>query len=278
VSLPKGPTAYTVATGAKKPAQTANAPGGSLNGKRKPVIVHPVMNVEPVEIDGKHFVDWLTNGRDARRFGPYPTADIAKAKANKLIAHLQPNTPTLPAIKNDVVILGGREVALDSSEGHRLVVFCTRAAENLISDAEVRAHFEIFDDAEWKAISENPALIKAIRTERFQRINSGRAARESAAKIFAKAPEVLGQHLNDPANTNVRSKVDIHRELRATVHGDGDDADAARDTERFVIRIDLSSAPGSGDDVLEIVKDITPKPPQIEHNDSEIVAASEQNQ
>jgi len=65
--------------------------------------------------------------------------------------------------------------------------------------------------------------------------------------------------------------------LRQTAHS-GDNADAARDTERFVIRIDLSAAPGGGE-VIEINKDIaTNQPKQIEHNDSKTVTASEQNQ
>jgi hypothetical protein len=162
-----------------------------------------------------------------------------------------------PAIANDTIVLHSKPVALDSPEGRRLVVSCTRAAENLISDSELRAEFEIFDDAEFKAISESPALIKAIRQERFSRINSGRAARESAAKIFAKAPEVLGRHLNDPSGS-VKGKVEIHRELRQTAHGGDNAENPANDASKFVITFHL------GADTERIEKEITPKPPQIE--------------
>jgi hypothetical protein len=227
--------------------------------------VQITLDITPIEIDGKHWVRVIVGDHELKRRGPFKDANAAKAAADRLLAQWQPNTPTVPA---NTVVLRGEPITLDSTEGHRLVVFCTRAAENLISDTEVRAHFEIFDDVEWKAISENPALIKAIRQERFARINSGRAARESAAKIFAKAPEVLAQHLNDPS-ANVRAKVDIHRELRATVHGNGADAEAARDTERFVITFNL------GSDIERIEKVITkPVPPTIENktDDGEIVA------
>jgi hypothetical protein len=188
--------------------------------------------------------------------------------------HKDLTKPALPAaVSRETVVLRGQEVELTSPEGHRLVVACTRAGENLISDADVISEFQI-SDAEWKAIAANAALGRAIKAESQRRINNGTAARESAAKIFAKAPEVLGRHLNDPA-ANARSVVEVHRELRATVHGPG--AENAPDAgQPFIIKIDLSAAPGG--EVLEIHKDLTkPALPAIEHNDSESVV-EEQDQ
>jgi hypothetical protein len=217
------------------------------------VIVYPAVQVEPIKVDGQWFVDTTMNGRLTKRRGPFADADKAKAVADLIIKEF---TPTVPAIKNDdTIVLNGNK--LSSDLGRKLVVWACRAAENLVADAEVRAEFEIFDDAEWKAISEHPGLIKSLRQERFARISSGRALRESAAKIVAKGPTQLGRHLESPA-TSPKHLVEIHRELRQTAHG-GDGAESpAGAAERFSIVFHL------GADVERIEKTIEPRPKQIE--------------
>lgn len=218
------------------------------------MIVHPIIQVESIEVDGQWFVDTMMNGRLTKRRGPF-SADKAKAAADLLVKEF---TPTLPATTNDdTIILNSKPVKLSSDLGRKLVVWACRAAENLVTDAEVRAEFELFDDTEWKAVSEHPGLIKALRQERFARINSGRAFRESAAKIVAKGPAELGKHLFNPA-TSPKHKTELHRELRQSAHGNGEEspADAA---QLFHIVINLGE-----NEKFEREVQLTPKPPQIE--------------
>jgi len=243
------------------------------------VDIPTTLHAEPIEVAGKWFVDITIGGLKLTPKGPFKDADAAKAAIGRLAQNWPKSTLPVPAAKppavsHETVLLHGQEVELTSPEGHRLVVACTRAGESLISDADVISEFQI-SDSEWKAIAANAALGRAIKAESQRRINNGVAARESAAKIWAKAPEVLGKHLNDPA-ANARSVVEIHRELRATVHGPG--AENTPDAgQPFIIRIDLSGGSGNSDEVIEIVKDLTPKPPQIEGEiDGEVVAISEQ--
>jgi hypothetical protein len=210
------------------------------------------MSVEPVEIDGKWFVDVTAGGRKLKKRGPFKDTSAAEAEADRIISEWAPAVPTTT---NGTVILNGKPVELTSDLGRKLIVLACRAAENLISDAELRAELEIFDDVEFKAISESPAFIKALRQERFARINSGRALRESAAKIVAKGPAQLGRHLDSPA-TSPKHLVEIHKELRQTAHG-GDGAESpAGAAERFSIVFHL------GSDVERLEKEITPKPPR----------------
>jgi hypothetical protein len=205
------------------------------------------------ELDGKHFVNVTIGAVRLPKKGPFDTRAAAEAAAAQVVKNF---TPTVPATKTDAVIIGGREVALDSDLGRKLTLWAVRAAEGLVEDSELRAELEIFDDTEFKALSTHPGLIRAIREERFRRINSGRAAREAAAKIHVRAPAVLGTILDDKA-ANARHRIESARELRATATG-GNDAEKAHDSERFVITFNL------GNDVEKIEKIITPKPPQIE--------------
>jgi hypothetical protein len=222
------------------------------------VIVPIAMHVEPVQVGDQWWIDVAINDHKLKRQGPFKNADAAKTAADRFIQNWQPKTPAVPA-KNDMVVLFGKPVELTSDEGRRFVADACRAAEGLIEDSELRTKYEIVSDADLKAISENPALIKAIRDERARRVRNSVAAREAAQRHFVKTPAVMDSIMSDQ-NANPRHRIEAAREIRATATSGGD-AENARDTERFVIRIDLSAAPDGGE-VLEISKDITPKPPQ----------------
>jgi hypothetical protein len=142
---------------------------------------------------------------------------------------------------NNVVVLRGNPTNLDSPLGREFVLSCVRSAEGLTDDATVKESYEI-SDTDWKTVSSNKVLIRAIQAESQRRVNTGQAAAEAAAKILAKGPQVLGEILNDQAQS-ARSRIECHRELRATVTGTGDTERAANGAT-FVISIDLSAAGG----------------------------------
>jgi hypothetical protein len=99
-------------------------------------------------------------------------------------------------------------------------------------------------------------LIRAIRAESERRVHSGASARESAAKIFVRAPQVLGTILDDKS-ASPKHRIDSARELRATATGGGDDG-AASSSEKFTIVINL----GADTEVYE--KSRAPMKPIIE--------------
>jgi hypothetical protein len=134
------------------------------------------------------------------------------------------------------------------------VADCTRAAEGLISDADLREEYEI-TDAEWKALTKNKILIRAIQAERARRVRSGLAAKEAAAKELATGPQVLGKLLHSDT-IHPKHATDLHRELRATAHGGGD-GERAADTEKFVITIIM------GEQSEHFEKEIAPTKPLI---------------
>lgn len=140
----------------------------------------------------------------------------------------------------DVVLLSETSIDLNTDAGHQFIVDCTRAGEGLLSDRELQEKYEL-SPADWQNITKDMALGRAVRAERERRMLDGTAARESAARYFVKGPTILDQIATD-SNSNARHKIDALRELRATAAvGSGD---RPRETERFVIRIDLTAGGG----------------------------------
>jgi hypothetical protein len=213
------------------------------------------MIAEPVEVDGKWWIDVSMNGHKLKRQGPFPNADVAKTKADQLIQQWQPKKPTVPATTNDVVILNGREIALDSDTGRKLVVACTRAAEGLVKDTDIIEEFEI-SISEWENVKTNVKLGRAIRDMGRQRVASGQRAREAAQGIFVKAPAVLDGIMSSE-QASARHRIEAAREIRQVAIG-GDGAENTPDAgEKFVITINLGA-----DHIERYEKEITPRQPQ----------------
>jgi hypothetical protein len=164
-------------------------------------------------------------------------------------------------------VLRGLPTDLASVIGHQFVTDCTRAGEGLITDKELVEKYEIPPD-DWKEIIENTKLVRAIRAESERRVRNGEAARESAAKIFDKAPTVLGDILNDKS-ASPRHRIESARELRQTAIGTADSKNTADDGEKFIITINLGA-----DHVEYYEKSRTPMKPllpttEVKINDDE---------
>lgn len=223
------------------------------------MIAQLTMEVQPIEVDGKWWVDVSLNGRAMKRRGPFASANAAKIAADKFLQHWQPNTPTEPATRNDTVVLHGKPVELTSDEGRRFVVDCTRAGEGLIDDKMLQEVYKI-SPSDWKNIAENKALADAIRDEGRRRVRSGQRAKEAAAGFFVKAPTVLDSIMSDE-RASPRHRIEAAREIRQVAIGSGDES-TAEATERFTITINL------GADVEPFKLDVDPK--DIRHNTKQI--------
>lgn len=140
---------------------------------------------------------------------------------------------------DDLITLHGVATSLSSEEGRAFVQDCTRAGENLISDADVKAKYEI-SDATFAAIAANKAVQRAVRAEAEKRTRLGISARESAARIHARAPAIIGSILDDKG-AHPRFRLEAARDLKSTALGDSSTEMPANAAEKFVITINLGA-------------------------------------
>jgi hypothetical protein len=267
------PNASQATTTTEPPKRSRGRPRGSKN---KPKISPPLaesinepqvneppkfagqltMDVRSIELEGQHWIRITLGDQEWKKFGPFPNASTAATKAEALVQ--QWGGTAIPPTTNGSVVLHGKPVELDSDVGRRFVVDAVRAAEGLITDDDLQEKYEI-SRKNLKKIAKNPELIKAIREVREQRLRTGTAARESAARHFVKAPNVMDAIMSDQ-NANPRHRIEAAREIRAQFGGDDGSAVPGAE-ERFSIVINLGN-----DNIKLIEKTITPKksPPLIE--------------
>jgi hypothetical protein len=142
---------------------------------------------------------------------------------------------------SDTITLNGIEVELTSDLGRAFIVDATRAAESVISDSDLLEKYDLSIE-ELQAIANTKAVGRAIRNEREYRLRSGISTRELAAKSYFKAPTVLDKIMSDE-QANARHRIEACREIRQVAVGTGDD-NRPSETEKFIIRIDLTAGGG----------------------------------
>jgi hypothetical protein len=221
------------------------------------------VDVEPVEIDGKHWVSTRANGRETKREGPFPDAAAAQAAADR---HMRRRHKAA----------GGCGTAEHSAKGARknvhsdikanvaspttslidndaFVSDMARYTSGDLTEKQIRKKYRLAE-SDWIAMAENEALIERIEDESTRRLRDGSTARQRAQIHFAAAPNVLGGILSD-GNAPARSRIESAKELRAIAVPPAQAA--AGDSARFVIRIDLT-ADGSSDarDIIQFNKPI----------------------
>jgi hypothetical protein len=156
---------------------------------------------------------------------------------------------------DDIVVLNGTPTKVTSAAGREFISDCVRAGEGLIGDNDLCNKYEI-TAADWENITQNGTLLRAVKAEGQRRIRTGIAAQESAAKLFAKAPTVLGDILNDNS-ASPRHRIESARELRVTSTGTAH-AENTADAEKFVITINLGA-----DHIEHFEKTIAPMKPLL---------------
>src|SRR5262249_43907419 len=165
------------------------------------------------------------------------------------------NTETSVARASDdeaTVVLRGVMVPLTSDVGGAFVSDASRNRERLLSDQRLTEKYGLTMSA-WAGIAKNSAFRLAVEAEHERRIRNGDAAKEAAAKLFAEAPEVLGDILRDK-QANARHRIEAARELRAAA-GVGSETTPASDRYHIVINL-------GEDQKLEINKRIAPLTPE----------------
>src|SRR5215471_431004 len=154
---------------------------------------------------------------------------------------------------DDCVILRGVSVPLISDLGGAFITDCSRNRERLLNDSQMQEKYSLSPDY-WNGLAQNKTLRLKINAEHERRVRNGTAAQESAAKIFAEAPEVLGNILQDKS-ASPRHRIEAARELRATASTGAESTGST--SERYVININLGE-----DYKLLIDKPIKPLTPE----------------
>jgi hypothetical protein len=145
---------------------------------------------------------------------------------------------------------------LPFSEDHEFIVDLARYAEGSMTEQQVKKKYR-FNDEVWARLGEDNALVERIEAERIRRVRDGSAARERAQQLFATAPGVLGDILNDDG-ASPRHRIESARELRQ-IAANGPEAAPAAD--RFQIIINL------GGDIERYDKSIAIDPNDVDPND-----------
>jgi len=147
------------------------------------------------------------------------------------------DTTSIAKSDDETVVLRGISIPLSSDVGGAFIADCSRNRERLFSDNQICEKYGLTMNA-WAEIAQNKAVRLAVNTEHERRIRNGDAAREAAAKLFAEAPEVLGNILHDK-HASPRHRIEAARELRATANTG---AEKTGDTaDRVVITINLGA-------------------------------------
>jgi len=168
------------------------------------------------------------------------------------------------------ITLNGTTVALDSATGNEFIRDATRAAEGVIDDIELQEKFDLTAE-DLQKLAANKAVARSIREERARRLRSGLAVREAAQKEFIQSPKIMGEILADKENSP-RHRIEASRELRSTAFS-ADDRERPIDTERFLIRIDISGGSGDSEHIIEHQFD---KPLTKIETDDDVIEAPEQ--
>ena len=150
----------------------------------------------------------------------------------------------------EAVVLHDATIDPNSDLGRQLVVDLARYREGLVDEKAIRKNYRLANDV-GEALGDDDELIRAVEAEAVRRIADGSVKRERAQVLVARAPTVLGDILNDVAQS-ARHRIDSAKTLNDFA-SNGAEA-AAGQSDRFIITINLS---GDGvDHILHFDKSI----------------------
>jgi hypothetical protein len=196
----------------------------------------PIIDIQPIEINGGHYVAISMSGRELRRHGPYADSTAAKATVDRLVRRWLATSP-IDVTTNDALI-----------NNHDFITDLCRYSESIYTETDVRKKWRLTDE-DWERAGNDDALVRAIEDEKIRRVRNGTHAREKAQQVFVKVPDVLDEILSDK-NASPRHRIESSRELRAIANV-GPEAQPTAD--RYVIQINLGA-----DYKLRFDKSITP--------------------
>jgi len=148
-------------------------------------------------------------------------------------------------------------------ENLELITDLARFSEALLSESAVRRKWRLSEEI-WERLGGDDEFVRAVEEEKVRRVRSGATKRERAQQHVIRGVDVLATIMDDP-RANSRHRVDSVKTLNAIA---APESQAADDTERIYIRIDLSADTKDPKDVLEFEAAVPPKPNPIDSWDA----------
>src|SRR5215831_7162895 len=121
-------------------------------------------------------------------------------------------------------------------DNHELIADLCRFSEGIFSEQEVKKRHHL-PDSVWKQMGSDDLLVEKIEAEKVRRMRDGSTKRELAQKHIVRAPNILGNIMDD-VNANERHRVDAIKTLDSLAANGPEKALAA---ERFVIQINMGA-------------------------------------
>jgi hypothetical protein len=221
-------------------------PIGSVAALERTMTISINVDVEPVEIDGKHWVSTRANGRETSRQGPFPDAAAARAAADRRMRRWRKTAGGNGAGADKKRQSNGAAKHLDAKtavdaasllDNADFITDFARYGEGILDEKFLRRKYNQFDNSVWEKLGSDERLVSAIEAEKVKRMQNGLSAREKAQQMFVAAPSVLGGILNDNG-ANARHRIEASKELR-TIAALGPESAPA--TDRFHIVINMGA-------------------------------------
>ena len=142
------------------------------------------------------------------------------------------------------------------TENQEFVADCCRFSEEILTEAALRKKYRLAESS-WQALGSDDRLVEMIEAEKIRRIRDGSSKRERAQLLIVRAPNILGNIMDD-ASASPRHRVDAIKTLDGfAANGPGASAPAG---DRFLIQINL------GSDTLTFNKSIAIDPNDFDPN------------
>jgi hypothetical protein len=170
----------------------------TVNGQTMTVTIN--VDVEPIEIDSKHFVSIRANGREWKREGPFADAHAARAAADRQIRRWRKaamgngaGTHKKRQSKSAAKHLDAKTTVDATSllENADFITDFARYSQSILDEKFLRRKYK-FDNSVWEKLGSDERLVSAIEAEKVKRMQNGLSAREKAQQMFVAAPSVLG--------------------------------------------------------------------------------------
>jgi hypothetical protein len=208
------------------------------------------VDVQPVEIDGQHWVRTSANGRETKREGPFADAAAARSAAdrhmrrwrktagdNGTAASSPKNAPrNKPGKQLDVKAGDAVSPTASFIDNDAFISDMARFSTGDLSEKVIRKRYNLPEDT-WTKLAEDENLVSKIEAETLRRMRSGETKRERAQQYVTEVPRVMNDILMN-ASASPRHRIDAGKTLNDLA---ANPSQNSPDNSRFCITIVLNA-------------------------------------
>jgi hypothetical protein len=146
------------------------------------------------------------------------------------------------------------DLAQSCRENDELLTDLARFSEGLYTEKFIRRKYrDLLSEDDWVVLATDDLLVEMVEAEKVRRVRNGSFKRERAQQHITKAPDILEKILSDE-RASPKHRIDAAKTLDQFADNG---PQSAPETDRFVIRIDLTAG---GGEVVEFNKTLKPDP------------------